>query len=336
MPTRLLLLAIRALRPLRAAPGRGGRVRAGEVRACGYRTARPPQVARPHGRRPGSRSPEARPAEADASVAYAVPNYVAHASASSPTTPAWRLQWNFSAPFGIGMPEAWPTRAAPARPGGRGVIVAVLDTRRRVRANRGATGARPTSPHALRARLRLRRRATAYPTTATATARTSPARSPRRPNNGIGAHRARLRRADHAARACSTPTARATPRAIAAGDPLRGPPRRRRDQPLARVRPERPRRRDPRLARRDPLRARKRRRSSSAAPATRTTPGRLPGAGDDVIAVGATTEHGCLADYSNDGPRPRPRRARRRRRRRPAATRTAARSTRTRPATSTR
>ena len=35
-----------------------------------------------------------------------------------------------------------------------------------------------------------------------------------------------------------------------------------------------------------------------------------PARADDVVSVGATTEHGCLADYSNAGPGARPRRAR--------------------------
>ncbi len=49
-----------------------------------------------------------------------------------------------------------------------------------------------------------------------------------------------------------------------------------------------------------------------------------PARARSVISVGATTEHLCLADYSNDGRGPRPRGAgRRRRRRRARTTRTA-------------
>jgi serine protease len=39
-----------------------------------------------------------------------------------------RLQWNFSGTFGVGAPEAWANLIAEGRPGGAGVIVAVLDT----------------------------------------------------------------------------------------------------------------------------------------------------------------------------------------------------------------
>ncbi len=71
-------------------------------------------------------------------VAWAVPDYVAHASgvfnADDPGLPggapgAWReWQWNFVGPFGINAPEAWANVAARGAPGGLGVTVAVLDT----------------------------------------------------------------------------------------------------------------------------------------------------------------------------------------------------------------
>ena len=72
-----------------------------------------------------------------AGVLWAVPNYVAHAS--GPVYPndrgigtgagEWqKLQWNFVGPFGVNAPEAWGNVAADGAPGGRGVIVAVLDT----------------------------------------------------------------------------------------------------------------------------------------------------------------------------------------------------------------
>jgi serine protease len=64
----------------------------------------------------------------DPSVAYAVPNYIAHASAFYPNDPGFRLQWNFSGEFGIGMPDAWSLARQRGAPGGRGVVVAVLDT----------------------------------------------------------------------------------------------------------------------------------------------------------------------------------------------------------------
>src|SRR6185312_7800256 len=70
-------------------------------------------------------------------VAWAVPDYVAHASGpfvpddegAGHTPGGWQeLQWNFSGPFGIGAPEAWANVAADGAPGGHGVTVAVLDT----------------------------------------------------------------------------------------------------------------------------------------------------------------------------------------------------------------
>jgi serine protease len=70
----------------------------------------------------------------DPNVDYAVPNYIARASgfptdaASAPDDPGFPLQWNFWGPFGINMPEAWRLAAHRGAPGGRGVVVAVLDT----------------------------------------------------------------------------------------------------------------------------------------------------------------------------------------------------------------
>jgi serine protease len=92
-------------------------------------------------------------------VAWAVPDYVAHAAgepaatppaspapapAATPTPPAetipddegkahkpggWeQLQWNFVGRFGVNAPQAWANVAADGAPGGRGVTVAVLDT----------------------------------------------------------------------------------------------------------------------------------------------------------------------------------------------------------------
>ena len=76
-------------------------------------------------------------ARARPGVTWAVPDYVAHASGtvvpndegSAHTPGGWQeLQWNFSGPFGIGAPEAWANVAAAGAPGGHGVVVAVLDT----------------------------------------------------------------------------------------------------------------------------------------------------------------------------------------------------------------
>jgi serine protease len=61
-------------------------------------------------------------------VDYAVPNHVAHASQFVPDDPGLRRQWNFTGPYGIGMPEAWSLAEAAGAPGGRGAVIAVLDS----------------------------------------------------------------------------------------------------------------------------------------------------------------------------------------------------------------
>jgi serine protease len=69
------------------------------------------------------------------SVVSATPNWIAHAS-WVPNDPGqigvpggWQqLQWNLSGRWSIHAPEAWDHLLAVGRPGGRGVVVAVLDT----------------------------------------------------------------------------------------------------------------------------------------------------------------------------------------------------------------
>jgi serine protease len=69
-------------------------------------------------------------------VVYAVPDVKAHASDFIPndpgrgTTPGgWAsVQWNFTGPFSVNAPAAWQNAANAGAPGGRGVVVAVLDT----------------------------------------------------------------------------------------------------------------------------------------------------------------------------------------------------------------
>lgn len=73
----------------------------------------------------------------DARVRYAVPNVVAHAAgAYLPDDPGrgvkpgrWAaVQWNFTGPAGVDAPDAWAHLIAAGRPGGKGVKIAVLDT----------------------------------------------------------------------------------------------------------------------------------------------------------------------------------------------------------------
>ncbi|HUA75939.1 MAG TPA: S8 family serine peptidase [Solirubrobacteraceae bacterium] len=76
-------------------------------------------------------------------VAWAVPDYRARSAEAAPAAPGlipndvgnggqpgdWQqLQWNFSGAFGVNAPQAWANVAAAGRPGGKGVVVAVLDT----------------------------------------------------------------------------------------------------------------------------------------------------------------------------------------------------------------
>jgi serine protease len=70
-------------------------------------------------------------------VAYAVPNYIAHAATAwipddvgkAHVHAGWEAtQWNFLPTAGVDAPDAWGNLIAAGRPGGRGVVVAVLDT----------------------------------------------------------------------------------------------------------------------------------------------------------------------------------------------------------------
>jgi serine protease len=76
----------------------------------------------------------ALPAGAEAHVRFHGP--LAHAAGYVPNDPGrgatagnWqRVQWNFAGPFGVNAPDAWQNLIAAGRPGGKGVTVAVLDT----------------------------------------------------------------------------------------------------------------------------------------------------------------------------------------------------------------
>jgi serine protease len=70
-------------------------------------------------------------------IAYAVPDYVAHAAGAfypndtgrSGRSHGWEsLQWNFLPRNGVNAPEAWANLIADHRPGARGVTIAVVDT----------------------------------------------------------------------------------------------------------------------------------------------------------------------------------------------------------------
>ena len=69
-------------------------------------------------------------------VLSATANYVAHVSGWVPPDPGntgtpagWQaLQWNFGAETGVNAPDAWQHLMTAGRPGGAGVVVAVVDT----------------------------------------------------------------------------------------------------------------------------------------------------------------------------------------------------------------
>jgi serine protease len=77
----------------------------------------------------------ARRLGAQPGVLSATPSYIAHASAFVPDDPGdgapggWEaLQWNFLPFVGVDAPDAWQHLIDVGRPGGKGVVVAVLDT----------------------------------------------------------------------------------------------------------------------------------------------------------------------------------------------------------------
>jgi serine protease len=69
-------------------------------------------------------------------VQYAVPDYIAHAAGWIPNDPGFgttlggwaSTQWDMTGPFGVDAPDAWQEAIDAGAPGGRGVTVAVLDT----------------------------------------------------------------------------------------------------------------------------------------------------------------------------------------------------------------
>ncbi len=74
---------------------------------------------------------------AERDVAWAEPDYTAHVAGGyipddegvGHEAGDWQqLQWNFAGEFGVNAPQAWTNVAADGAPGGKGVVVAVLDT----------------------------------------------------------------------------------------------------------------------------------------------------------------------------------------------------------------
>ena len=64
----------------------------------------------------------------DPNVEYAVPNWQAHAAAIVPNDRAVGLQWNLFGEYGINVVDAWTLAEQMGGRGGRGAVVAVLDS----------------------------------------------------------------------------------------------------------------------------------------------------------------------------------------------------------------
>jgi serine protease len=143
---RLIPLTVLACAALALPAGAQARARAtvpGEV-VVGYEAPAGAQAARASSAPPAPRvirTPDVaatvRRLRRQPGVRYAVPNVVAHASQAfvpndpgEGTEPAgWQqTQWNFTGPASVNAPEAWSNLISAGRPGGRGVVVAVLDT----------------------------------------------------------------------------------------------------------------------------------------------------------------------------------------------------------------
>ena len=140
------------------------KVMAVDARAGGRRTAAPapPAVRVVRTRRGESVRAAMARLRRERGVAYAVPNYVAHAATAwlpddvgkAHATAGWQqMQWNFLAADGVDAPDAWANLIADGRPGGRGVVVAVLDTGvayrswKRYRESPDFTGTRFVAPY---------------------------------------------------------------------------------------------------------------------------------------------------------------------------------------------
>ncbi len=178
-------------------------------------------------------------------------------------------------PFGVNAPQAWSNVAADGAPGGKGVVVAVLDTGVAY-AKHGRFRARRTSRATGSSAATTSSRTTHTRTTATVTARSSPARSPRRRTTTTGSPGSRSPRGSCPC-ACSTRQGEGEASTIAEGVRYAVRARRAGDQPQPRVLQQRDRIGHPRADRSAALRAparRARRRGRGQRGRTRRSPTR--------------------------------------------------------------
>jgi serine protease len=126
-PSLVLALLFALVAALPAAPASAAETVAGQVVV--KREGKPAKVLRGVEDVAGT----VRRLERQGGVDYAAPNPVAKASAFLPNDPGfgqgWQaVQWNFLSGFGINAPDAWQHAIDAGAPGGRGVRIAILDS----------------------------------------------------------------------------------------------------------------------------------------------------------------------------------------------------------------
>jgi len=209
------------------------------------------------------------------------------------------LQWNFAGPFGINAPEAWANLAAAGVPGGRGVIVAVLDTGVAY-ANRGPFRRSPdfsrygfVGGYDFIARNRLPNDRNGHGTFVAGTIAEATDNRYGLTGLAFGARIMPIRVLDPQGEGEASTIAEGVRFAVRHGARVINLSLEFSSNVTATDIPE--------LI--DALRYARRRGVFVAAAAGNEAHGAIayPARAPNVVAVGATTEHGCLADYSNDG-----------------------------------